>query len=128
MPPYHPPKRSWPGKFADAARGIKQGVVGQSSFAVHLVFTIAVTICGVVFRVSRLEWCLLILCIALVLAAEAANSAIETLAPAIRDEHDERIGAALDIASGAVLIASLGAAAVGAIIFVYRLGVMLAWW
>jgi diacylglycerol kinase len=49
------------------------------------------------------------------------NSAFEKLARAITNDHDPEIRDALDIASGAVLLASLGAAAVGAMILLPRL-------
>jgi diacylglycerol kinase len=47
------------------------------------------------------------------LFAELFNSAIEHLAQAITADHDDHLRDALDISSGAVLVASLGAAAVG---------------
>jgi diacylglycerol kinase len=122
-----PPQRGWIRKFGDAFRGLRLGVAGQSSFAVHAVVATAVVACGWFLEVSRIEWCLLVLSISLVLAIEMINSALESLAPAIRDEHDPRIGAVLDIASGAVLLASIGAAVVGIIILGYRAGLWLGW-
>jgi diacylglycerol kinase len=120
--------RPWIEKFRDAFRGWALAVRGQSSFAVHLAVALAVVVVAAVLRVSLVEWCLLSLCIAAVLAAELFNTAIEYLAKAISKEHDENLGAALDIASGAVLLAALGADAVGSTIFIYRLGVLLGWW
>jgi len=69
-----------------------------------------------VLQVSQTEWCLLLLCIATVLAAECFNTAIEALARAVTKDHDPQIERALDVAAGAVLIMSLGAAAVGIIV------------
>ncbi len=63
-----------------------------------------------------------------VLAAEMFNSALESLARSITSNHDENIADALDVASAAVLLAAVGAAVVGAIIFVFRLGVTCGWW
>ena len=63
------------------------------------------------------EWCLLLLCITIVLAAEMFNSALESLAKAVADKPDPHVGRALNIGSAAVLIAAIGAATVGAIIF-----------
>jgi len=101
---------------------------GQSSFGVHLAMAVAVVIVAASLRVSLVEWCLLILSIAAVLAAELFNSAIERLAREVDREHNPNVGAALDIASGAVLLASIGAAIVGSLIFGYRLGVLAGWW
>ncbi|MEN6496089.1 MAG: diacylglycerol kinase [Thermoguttaceae bacterium] len=121
-------KRSWVQKFRDAFRGLGLGVYRQSSFRVHFFFTFAVVLCGAIFHVSLLEWCVLLVCIMVVLAAEMFNSALESMGKAITDEHHAHLGNALDIGSAAVLIASLGSALVGTLIFVNRLGLTLGWW
>lgn len=124
----HFAKRTWPQKFRDAFRGTWIGIRRQSSFHVHFCFTAAVLVCGVIFRVSLLEWCVLLLCITVVLTAEMFNSALESMAKAITDEHQYHLGNALDIGSAAVLVASVGASVVGLLIFVNRLGLTLGWW
>jgi len=74
-------------------------------------------VAAVAFNVSRIEWCLLILCTTVVLAAEMFNTALETLAQAVDENPNPMVGDSLDIASAAVLIAALGAACVGLIVF-----------
>ena len=123
-----PPQRSWTTKFGDAFRGLKQGVRGQSSFFVHFFTAAAVIAAGIVLGVGRTQWCVLLLCIAAVLAAEMFNSALEAIARAVTDEPNPEVGNALDIGSAAVLIASIGSAIVGTIIFVNRFGILLSWW
>lgn len=108
--------RSWTKKFRDAFRGLWVGVRGQKSFLVHLPMAAAVIACAGVFEVSTLDWCLLILSIAAVLSAELFNSALETMAQEIDREFNPNLGRALDIASGAVLVISAGAAIVGLVI------------
>ncbi|MGD0517802.1 MAG: diacylglycerol kinase [Thermoguttaceae bacterium] len=121
-------ERSWARKFRDAFRGVRAGVRGQSSFFVHFFLTAAVIVAAVVLRVDLIEWCILLACVAMVLTAEMFNSALESMAKAITGESDPHLGNSLDIGSGAVLVASIGAAIVGSIIFVNRLGMMLQWW
>jgi diacylglycerol kinase len=53
---------------------------------------------------------------------------LERLAKEITRDSNPGIAAALDIASGAVLITEIGAAAAGAAIFLYRAGALLHWW
>jgi len=118
----------WFGKFAAAVAGCKYGIRGQSSFFVHFFVAGLVIVAATVLQASFVEWCLLGLCIQTVLVAEMFNSALEWLARAITHQHDKQIGIALDVASGAVLIAALGAAILGGAIFVQRLGVFLQWW
>ncbi len=118
----------WSIKFRHAMRGIRVGIRGQSSFLVHLLAAVLVLFFAVVLRVSLLEWCVLLLCIGSVLGAELFNSALERMAQAITDDYHEDIRDALDIASGAVLLVAVGAAMVGAIIFILRLGILQGWW
>ena len=124
----HSPGRGWPEKFRDAFRGVKVGVRGQSSFFVHLFFAAAVIGAGVVLRVTQSEWCMLVLCMAVVLAAEMFNTALESMARAITEETHPDLGDALDIGSAAVLLAAVGAVVVGLIIFGNRLAILLGWW
>ncbi len=111
-----PHRHSWIAKFAGGFRGIAIGIAGQSSFVVHIFAASAVLIVGWVLGISRTEWCLLILCIALVMAAELFNSALEQLAKAITEENNPHIRNGLDIASGAVLVAAIGAAVIGVLV------------
>ena len=115
------PRRPWRGKFGDAFRGLKLGIRGHSSFFVHFFFAALVLATAVVLRCSLLQWCILLLCIGLVLTAELFNSAIETLFRGLDAETKDRIHGCLDIAAGAVLLASIVSAVIGAIIFVRQL-------
>ncbi len=117
--------QTWSRKFANAGNGVRWAISGQSSFYVHFAASLGVVAAGVWLRVSRIEWCLLILCMTIVLACEAMNSALENLAPLIDERHNPRLGKTLDMASGAVLICACGAALVGLLVFLFRLGVWL---
>lgn len=108
--------RRWRNKFACALRGASVAFFEEDSFAVHLPAAAAVLVYGATRGVGLTHWLLLLLCVTIVLTAELSNSAIERLATAITHEVDPAIRDALDIASGAVLVASLGAAAIGVLI------------
>ena len=108
-------------KFRDAFRGVAVGLRGQSSFFAHVVAALLVIAAAAFFRVSALEWAILVLCIGVVFVAELANTSIEWLAKAITEDQDDRIRKALDVASAAVLLTALGAVVVGAIVFLPRL-------
>ncbi len=94
----------------------------------HLVVAVLVVIAGAALGVSLIEWCVLILCVAAVTVAELFNTALEHLARAITREDNDEIRDALDTSSGAVLLVAIGAAIAGSLIFIHRLGVVLAWW
>jgi diacylglycerol kinase len=114
-------RRSWVHKFRVAFRGIKVGVRGHSSFSVHFFFTALVLAAAVVLRCDKFEWCILLGCIGLVLVAELFNSAVETLFRELDESTRDRAWPALDVAAGAVLLASITASIVGAIIFLSKL-------
>ncbi len=111
-----------------AFRGVFVAFRLDQSFVEHMICAILVIIAAIVLRVNLIEGCLLALCIMAVVAAEMFNTAIEQLAKAVHPEQSPLVGTSLDIAAGGVLIASLGAALVGTVIFGYRLGIMLEWW
>jgi diacylglycerol kinase len=119
-------RRPWRHKFAVAFRGIKLGVRGHSSFFVHFFFTVLVMAAAWVLGCSLLEWCVLLGCIGMVLTTELFNSAVETLFRGLDEETKSRVWPALDIAAGAVLLASITASVIGSLIFLSRL-IALAW-
>jgi diacylglycerol kinase len=118
-------RRPWRDKFGAAARGLKWGIRGHSSFFVHFFFTALVLAAAIVLRCGPLEWCLLIGCIGAVLTAELFNSAVETLFRGLDEETRARVWPCLDIAAGAVLMASFAASIIGGIIFLGRLADLL---
>ena len=119
------PRRRWRQKFGTAFRGLKLGVRGHSSFFVHFFFTALVVAAAIVLRCEVVEWCILLGCIAMVLTAELFNSAIETLFRGLDETNQKRTWPCLDIAAGAVLLASIAAAVIGAIVFLQRLSELL---
>lgn len=123
MPPSAPytPDPSWVGKFRNAFRGVPLGMHGQRSFLVHIPFAVCVIAAAAGLRVNLIEWCILLLCVTVVLAAEMFNSALEYMAKAITDQEHYHLGTALDIGSASVLIASMGATLVGLLVFGNRL-------
>jgi diacylglycerol kinase len=106
----------WKRKFRQAARGVLWGMEGQSSFLVHGVMAVAVLVFAASLQCSQSEWLLLILCIGGVMTAELFNSALEWMGRGLCREENAELGRGLDIASGAVLVASIAAAIVGLVI------------
>jgi diacylglycerol kinase len=116
--------RRWRDKFREAFRGVKKGIRGQSSFFVHFFFAAVALATAVALQCEPWEWCAVIGCIGMVFTAELVNSSIETLFRGLEQEAQNRVYHCLDIAAGAVLIAGLTAATVGAIIFGRKLLVL----
>ena len=67
-------------------------------------------------EIGRVKFALIILCIELVLAIEAMNTAIEIVTNMISPHHSAEAKRAKDVAAAAVLLVSLAALAMGLII------------
>jgi diacylglycerol kinase len=120
-----PAQRGWRRKFAEAGRGIKRGMRGQSSFAVHVFAAMTAIAAAAVLSCTYLEWCVLVACIGAVFTAELFNSSVETLFHGLDRATKERLAGVLDIAAGAVLVASITAAIAGTIVFVHRVNALI---
>lgn len=103
--------------FRYAIRGIVVTIRTQPNAKIHLGVAMLVVASGIFFRISPVEWCLVVLCIGLVLAAEAVNTAVESTIDLVSPEIHPLAGRAKDTAAGAVLLTSIAAAVVGSIIF-----------
>lgn len=102
---------------AYAVQGIVEMLKSQHNAWVELVATLGVTAAGWLFGVTTVEWCLLILVMMAVWVAEALNTAFEFLCDVASPEFHPLVKKSKDVAAGAVLLSVVGAAAVGAIIF-----------
>ena len=100
-----------------ALRGIRLMLVSQHNAWVHAAATVAVCAAGFAFRVTRGEWCWLIVAMMAVWTAEALNTAFEFLCDVASPEFHPGVEKAKDVAAGAVLISAIGAVVIGLLIF-----------
>ena len=107
--------------FKYAFNGLKIMFRNEHNAWIHSVAALVVIGAGCWFGISKNEWYLIVLVIALVLLTEAINTAIEHLANAVTPEKNVHIGKAKDVAAGAVLLAAIAAAIVGLMIFIPHL-------
>ena len=107
--------------FAYALQGLAHLVRTQPNARVHLLAAVLVCIAGAYFGLSRAEWLWIAAAITLVWSAEAFNTALEQLADALHPKQHPAIGRAKDLAAAAVLIAAMGAAVIGMLVFVPHL-------
>jgi diacylglycerol kinase (ATP) len=103
--------------FRYAFRGLRVLFATQHNARLHLTATVAVVAGGLFFGITRLEWVAVLTAIGFVLVAETLNTAVERLGDAVTRETHPAIGDAKDLAAAAVLLASLTAAFIGAIVF-----------
>ncbi len=104
--------------FVFAGRGIAAAWRGQTNIKVMLVIGVAACVLGWWKGITRAEWGVVLLACGLVMGLEAMNTAGEKLVDILSPDHDPRYGRVKDILAGAVLIAAIGAALAGLVIFV----------
>ena len=104
--------------FRHAFDGLKELWANEQNAHVHMAATILVIICGIVFHVSAMEWCVLLLTGGAVWSAEAMNSAVERVVDLAADGKIHPLAkASKDLAAGAVLIFAIVSVPIGLIIF-----------
>ncbi|EFU63148.1 MULTISPECIES: diacylglycerol kinase family protein [Streptococcus] len=120
-------KRKW--KNRDLVSSLEFSLTGiltafkeERNMRKHAVTALVVILAGFVFQVSRIEWLFLLMSIFLVVAFEIINSAIENVVDLASHYHFSMLAKkAKDMAAGAVLVVSLLAAVIGALIFLPRI-------
>lgn len=111
--------------FKYAFDGIIRVASTEANFQIHIAAAAAALFLGFFLGISALEWCLVLLCFAAVMSAEALNSAVEKLTDLVSPGRRPEAGAVKDIAAGAVLLSALMAAAVGCVIFLPKIAARL---
>jgi len=107
--------------FKYAFNGLKIFIKEEHNAIIHVLIACCVVIAGFLFKISTVEWIAVIFCIALVLALELINSAIENTIDFISEEKNETFKKIKDLSAGAVLIAAIASAVVGGIIFLPKI-------
>jgi diacylglycerol kinase (ATP) len=104
---------NWVESLNCAIEGILWAVKSERHLRYHFLAGLVVLMLALFFRVTALEFFLLVLAAILVIFAELINTAIEVLVDLVTDEYHELAKRAKDIAAGAVLVTSVGAAILG---------------
>ena len=107
--------------FGFALKGIATLFKTQPNARIHLIAICIVTVAGYLLKVSTSEWCFIVIAFAMVLAAEAFNTAVEFVVDLASPDYHPLAGKAKDVAAAAVLIIAIGAATIGIIIFLPKL-------
>lgn len=123
-----PDRRTTGEKFSAGLAGLKLAIRGDSSFFAHAYRALLIIITAAILRVSPIGWCFLVVSAALVLIAEMAHGAVDTLARALGDPEEPGLKAAREIATAGVLVAAVTSAVITLTVLGLKLGVQLGWW
>lgn len=103
--------------FKYAFQGVKWALLTQPNVWIHVVAATIAIILGFFFKITRLDWIIIIACISLVFAAEFCNTAIEWLVDGIyKTKHDDA-AKIKDVAAAVVLVIAVGVLVIGILVF-----------
>lgn len=104
-----------------AIEGILWTARTQKHMRWHFLSAAVVLFVALFFKVSTVDFLLLTLAITVVLLAEIINTAVEVLVDLVSPDYHPLAKQAKDVAAGAVLLATGGAAVVGYVVFSSRI-------
>ncbi|MBI2327294.1 diacylglycerol kinase [Candidatus Curtissbacteria bacterium] len=107
--------------FSYAIEGIIYSFKKGTHFKIQTLAAVAAVIAAVIYKISYIEWLTIILISSAILAAEAINTGIEETGDVLHPEHHPRVKLAKHCAAGGVLILSIAAVIIGAIIFLPKI-------
>ena len=104
---------SWLESLNCAIEGILWAARSERHIRYHFFAALAVVFLALFFRITALEFFLLVLAAMLVIFAELINTAIEAVVDLATDDYHELAKRAKDVSAGAVLVTSVGAVVLG---------------
>ncbi|MEW6714752.1 MAG: diacylglycerol kinase [Nitrospirota bacterium] len=110
------PLRKWFESANHAINGILHAAKTQRHMRYHMYASMLVLIFSLIIGVRGADFLFIVVLAIMVIAAEMLNTAIEDIVNILFKDYDQRAKAIKDIAAGAVLITSFGAAVIGYII------------
>ncbi len=112
--------------FADAADGVWHAFVAQPNFRIQLSLAVVAIGVAALLRFDARSWSVLVLAIGFVLAAELFNTCLEHVVDLVQPDAHPLARSAKHAGAAAVLVASITAAVMGAIIYGQALAHVLA--
>jgi len=107
--------------FINAFNGMQFFFKTERNGKVQAAVSIFVLLAGFYLKISSVEWIIVVICVAVVIALEMVNTALEHLCNMIQSEYHTVIKIIKDVAAGAVLFVSIISILVGAIIFLPKI-------
>ena len=104
--------------FKNARKGFNLAVRSEVNIRVHVTVAAIVLLAGFLLEFTGVEYCILLIAIALVICTEMLNTAIEFALDSIyHNRYSRMVGMAKDISAGAVMFATVVSISIGVILF-----------
>lgn len=119
-------KKKWQTKnfwysFKYATIGVIHTLKRERNILIQFFFAIFALLLGIILKISKIEWAIIIFTIMFVIFAEMMNTAIENTVDLFTEEYNEKAKIAKDVAAGAVLISAINAICMGLIIYLDKI-------
>lgn len=105
----------------NAFEGIRIALREELNFKIEILIAMGVLGLAWLFRISSVEWTVLLFAIGFVVATELLNTALEELCDKFYADPDPHIAKIKDLAAAAVLAAACTVFLVGVVIFIPRI-------
>ena len=104
--------------FRNARKGFNLAVKSEVNIRIHVAVAVLVLLAAWYLKFSAVEFCIILIAIALVICSEMLNTAIEFALDSIyHNKYSRMVGMAKDISAGAVMFATIISIIIGVIMF-----------
>lgn len=107
--------------FGYAFSGVAYAFKTQLNFKFHVAALLLTVLAGWYFKLSVNEWLWIVVASAIVLITELINTAIEVLVDLVSPDYHPKAKIIKDVAAASVLMAAIGSAIIGLIIFIPKI-------
>lgn len=104
--------------FSHAFDGLKTAIKREPNFQIHIIIGTIVLVFAAFLKVAKFEWLILLFAIFFVLILELLNTTLEAIVDMVQPKIHPKAKAAKDVAAAGVLMGTIIAVIVGAIIFI----------
>ena len=114
-------KRKFSGSIKNCLEGINFVITNESNFKKEIVIGIITLLLSYILKISRIEFIIILIMIALVLTSEIINTSIEKVVDLYTKDYNNLAKIAKDVSAGSVLVMSIFSLLVGVIIFLPKI-------
>lgn len=98
--------------------GLKYAYTNEQSLLIHIILCTIVIFAGLYFKISGMQWVLILFAASVIVVAELLNTAIEATVDLVTEEYHPLAKVAKDCASAAVFFISIVAGCVWLYVFI----------
>ena len=114
-------KRKFSSSIKYCLEGINFVITNESNFKIEIVIGIIALLLSYILKISRIEFIIILIMIALVLTSEIINTSIEKVVDLYTKDYNNLAKIAKDVSAGSVLVMSIFSLLVGVIIFLPKI-------